>query len=94
MLDLLDGLAKVLQRPNVYAFLHIPIQAASNRVLRAMKREYTVEQFRLVVDTLMDRVPGLTIATDIICGFPGETDEEFEETLELIRQYRFPVEFI
>ena len=56
-----------------------------------MNREYTVSEFRRVADFLLARVPGLTLATDIICGFPGETEEHFEETLALIRDYRFPV---
>ena len=60
-------------------------------VLSGMNREYTVSEFRRVADYLLARVPGLTLATDIICGFPGETEEQFEETLSLIRDYRFPV---
>lgn len=86
----IDALCEVLCRPNVYAFLHIPVQAGSDRVLDAMKREYTIADFRRLVDTLLQRVPDMHIATDYICGFPGETDEDFEQTLELARQYHFP----
>lgn len=59
-----------------------------------MKREYCVADFKQVVDFLKEKVPGITIATDIICGFPGETDEDFQETMKLVEQYRFPSLFI
>uniref|UniRef100_A0A9J8BIP8 CDK5 regulatory subunit associated protein 1 like 1 n=1 Tax=Cyprinus carpio carpio TaxID=630221 RepID=A0A9J8BIP8_CYPCA len=68
--------------------------SASDSVLMDMKREYCCADFRRVVDFLQERVPGITIATDIICGLPGETDEDFEQTMELVRQYRFPSLFI
>nr|ACF79052.1 unknown [Zea mays] len=55
-----------------------------------MNREYTVGEFRKVVDTLCELVPGMQIATDIICGFPGETDEDFSETVNLVKEYQFP----
>ena len=58
---------------------------------RITNREYTVEDFRTVCDTLLAKVPNLTIATDVICGFPGETDEDFAQTLALIERYKFPV---
>ena len=70
--------------------MHIPVQSGSNAVLEAMKREYTVEEFRHVCDTLLEAVPGMVIATDIICGFPGETDEQWKETMDLIEEYKFP----
>lgn len=71
--------------------MHIPVQAGSNKVLEDMNREYTVEEFEQVCDFLIKNVPKITIATDIICGFPGETDDHFEETLNLVRKYKFPV---
>jgi len=91
ILDQLDAIAACLRHPNVFSFLHVPVQAGSNRVLAAMKREYTVEEFCLVVDTLRAAVPGVTIATDIICGFPGETEEDFLETLALVEKYNFAI---
>ncbi|XP_010217250.1 PREDICTED: threonylcarbamoyladenosine tRNA methylthiotransferase-like [Tinamus guttatus] len=87
-------MAKILNHPRVYAFLHIPVQSASDSVLMDMKREYCVADFKQVVDFLKEKVPGITIATDIICGFPGETDEDFQETMKLVDQYRFPSLFI
>ncbi|NWU25996.1 CDKAL methylthiotransferase, partial [Dyaphorophyia castanea] len=94
ILEHLEEMAKILNHPRVYAFLHIPVQSASDSVLMDMKREYCVADFKQVVDFLKEKVPGITIATDIICGFPGETDEDFLETMKLVEQYRFPSLFI
>ncbi|CEF97152.1 MiaB-like tRNA modifying enzyme, archaeal-type [Ostreococcus tauri] len=86
----LDAVAEAMRHPAVYAWMHIPVQSGSNAVLEAMKREYTVEEFRTVCDTLLEAVPGMVIATDVICGFPGETDEQWRETMQLIEEYKFP----
>ncbi|XP_040209719.1 threonylcarbamoyladenosine tRNA methylthiotransferase isoform X2 [Rana temporaria] len=94
ILEHLEEMAKILNHPRVYAFLHIPVQSASDSVLMDMKREYCIADFKRVVDFLKERVPGITIATDIICGFPGETDEDFKETLKLVEEYQFPSLFI
>ncbi|NXB90176.1 CDKAL methylthiotransferase, partial [Vidua chalybeata] len=94
ILEHLEEMAKILSHPRVYAFLHIPVQSASDSVLMDMKREYCVADFKQVVDFLKEKVPGITIATDIICGFPGETDEDFQETMKLVELYRFPSLFI
>jgi hypothetical protein len=85
----LESVVQVMKHPSVYAFLHVPVQAASNKVLDGMKREYTVEEFEKVCDYLLARVPDITIATDIICGFPGETVEDWNETMALCRKYNF-----
>ncbi|XP_038567823.1 threonylcarbamoyladenosine tRNA methylthiotransferase isoform X1 [Micropterus salmoides] len=94
ILEHLEEMAKILNHPRVYAFLHVPVQSASDSVLMDMKREYCIDDFKKVVDFLKERVPGVTIATDIICGFPGETDEDFQETVDLVKLYRFPSLFI
>ncbi|XP_017149118.1 threonylcarbamoyladenosine tRNA methylthiotransferase [Drosophila miranda] len=94
ILEHLEEVAKVLQHPRVYAFLHVPVQSGSDSVLGEMKREYCRKDFEHVVDFLRERVPGVTIATDIICGFPTETEEDFEETMTLCGRYRFPSLFI
>ncbi|XP_068662607.1 uncharacterized protein [Aristolochia californica] len=90
ILEHLKEIASVLLHPCVYSFLHVPVQSGSESVLSAMNREYTVSEFRTVVDTLYQLVPGMQIATDIICGFPGETDEDFAQTINLIKDYKFP----
>uniref|UniRef100_A0A670ICN9 tRNA-t(6)A37 methylthiotransferase n=1 Tax=Podarcis muralis TaxID=64176 RepID=A0A670ICN9_PODMU len=94
ILEHLEEMAKILNHPRVYAFLHVPVQSASDSVLMDMKREYCVADFKRVVDFLKEKVPGITIATDIICGFPGETDEDFQETMKLVEEYKFPSLFI
>ncbi|KAA0039222.1 threonylcarbamoyladenosine tRNA methylthiotransferase isoform X1 [Cucumis melo var. makuwa] len=90
ILEHLKEIAKVLSHPCVYSFLHVPVQSGSDAILSAMNREYTVSEFRTVVDTLTELVPGMQIATDIICGFPGETDEDFCKTINLIKEYNLP----
>ncbi len=67
------------------------MQAGNNTVLNQMNREYNVEEFRYCCDQLLERVPDITLATDIICGFPGETDDQWEDTMQLCRDYRFRI---
>ncbi|GAV62952.1 UPF0004 domain-containing protein/Radical_SAM domain-containing protein [Cephalotus follicularis] len=90
ILEHLKEIANVLRNPCVYSFLHVPVQSGSDTVLTAMNREYTINEFRIVINTLTDLVPGIQFATDIICGFPGETDEDFAQTVSLIQEYKFP----
>ena len=85
----LPAVAEAMKHPSVYAFLHVPVQAGSDSVLDAMRREYTVEEFETVCDYLLANVPDITIATDIICGFPGETEEDWNATMSLCRKYDF-----
>ncbi|XP_019637551.1 PREDICTED: threonylcarbamoyladenosine tRNA methylthiotransferase-like [Branchiostoma belcheri] len=94
ILEHLEEMAKILRHPQVYAFLHVPVQAASDSVLMDMRREYCLADFKQVVNFLKERVPNVTIATDVICGFPTETAEDFEETLQLVEEYKFPSLFI
>ncbi|KAJ6757888.1 RADICAL SAM PROTEINS [Salix koriyanagi] len=89
ILEHLKDIAEILRHPCVYSFLHVPVQSGSDAILTAMNREYTVNEFRTVVDTLTELVPGIQIATDIICGFPGETDKDFSQTVSLIKAYKF-----
>ncbi|KAA8538669.1 hypothetical protein F0562_028277 [Nyssa sinensis] len=89
ILEHLKDIADVLCHPCVYSFLHVPVQSGSDAILSAMNREYTVSEFRTVVDTLTELVPGMQIATDIICGFPGETDKDFAQTVSLVKKYKF-----
>ena len=91
ILENVNNMIKVLNHPNVYSFIHIPVQSGSNAVLDKMLREYTIEEFSFLCDKFIEGVPNITIATDIICGFPTETKENFEETLNLVEKYKFPV---
>lgn len=85
MLSQIEGLARCLNHPRMYSSLHIPVQSGSNHVLSLMKREYTVEQFEFLCNGLLERVPQLTLATDIICGFPGETEQGKNGSRVLLR---------
>ena len=89
MREHLTAIAQALHHPACFAYLHIPVQSGSNAVLEAMNREYTVEEFEECCDALLASVPDLELATDIIAGFPGETDEDQEHTMRLLRKYRF-----
>jgi threonylcarbamoyladenosine tRNA methylthiotransferase CDKAL1 len=91
ILEHLEAMAEVLSHPRVFAFLHVPVQAGSNRVLDAMRREYTVEEYRRVCDFLLERIPGMTIATDIIAGFPTETESDFDKTMTLVGDYKLAI---
>ncbi len=68
---------------------HLPVQCGSDRVLEAMRRPYTIEHYLGRVARLRERVPNIGLTTDIIVGFPGETEADFEATLELLRQVRY-----
>ena len=94
ILEHLADVAEILRHPRVYSFLHVPVQAGCNDVLQVMNREYTVEEFELICDTLVREVPDMLIATDIICGFPSESEESFQRTLRLCQKYQFPALYI
>lgn len=64
-------MGQALNHPSVFSYLHVPVQSGSDAVLKRMNREYTLADFELVADTLLQLVPDLELATDIICGFPG-----------------------
>ncbi len=90
ILEHLDAIATVLNHPLVFSYLHVPVQSGSDEVLKGMNREYTRAEFERVCDVLLEKVEGMELATDIISGFPGETDADHEQTMTLIRKYRFP----
>jgi len=89
MLYHIDGIIDILRRPNVHAFMHIPVQSGSDRVLTAMKREYSVAEFMYLADKLKEAIPDIFLLTDIICGFPAESEEDWQATMELVRKYKF-----
>lgn len=76
-------------QPKLGRYMHLPVQAGNNRTLERMKRKVTVEEYLERINWLQKAVPGIAISTDIIVGFPGETDDEFEDTLRLIEKIRF-----
>ena len=80
--------------PSLCEFVHFPMQAGSNRILKKMHRIYTIEQYLEKVALLREIVPGVSLGTDIIVGFPTETEEEFQETYRLFKEIRYSVAFI
>ena len=91
ILNRLEGMARCMNHPRMYAFIHVPVQSGSSNVLNDMKREYSREEFERVCDVLSELVPDVTLATDIICGFPTEDEDDFQETMSLVRKYQFAV---
>ena len=79
--------------PKLVSFLHLPVQAGSDRVLAAMKRGYTVLEFKSIVRKLRAVRPGLTLSSDFIVGFPGETEDDFNKTMQLIDDIGFDTSF-
>lgn len=89
-----DLLAAVRDLPKVSKYLHVPVQSGSNAVLARMKRGYTVEEYREVLERTREWIPGVAVTSDFIVGFCGETDNEFELTMDLVRESRFKNSFI
>lgn len=83
---LIDAIAAV---PSACEHVNLPVQAGDDEVLRRMRRTYTNEQYRERIARIRDTIPGVTLSTDIIVGFPGESDQQFERTLELVRDLEF-----
>jgi len=82
-------IAAVRDLPKVCKHLHLPVQSGSDRVLKAMRRRYTRGSYLDLVARLRDAVPGIALSTDMIVGFPGETEDDFEQTLDLVRHARY-----
>ena len=84
--DVIDAIAKC---DKVCKLVHLPLQAGNTKVLKEMNRKYTKEDYLNLVEKMKQRIPNLTLSTDIIVGFPGETDEEFEDTLDVVKKVNF-----
>src|SRR5437660_8770951 len=84
-----DVIEAMAQTPNVCPALHMPLQSGSDRVLRAMRRSYRAERYLGIIDRVRAAMPHAAITTDLIVGFPGETDEDFQQTLNVVEQARF-----
>ena len=92
--DLSDELIEVMARSEkICRHLHLPLQSGSSRILKVMNRRYTKEQYLDLAERIKKAVPGISLTTDIIVGFPGETDEDFEETMDVVRKVRYDSAF-
>jgi MiaB-like tRNA modifying enzyme len=81
----LDSIINGFESPKIYKFLHVPVQSGDNDILEKMNRKYNVDDFQKIIDSFKERYPDITIATDIIVGFPTETDEQFQNTINLLK---------
>jgi threonylcarbamoyladenosine tRNA methylthiotransferase CDKAL1 len=87
-LDILEDLLEAYRDEKVFKFVHLPVQSGDDQVLKKMRRFYTVADFKKIVDAFRSAFPKITIATDVICGFPGEDEEAFKRTLQLIEDVK------
>ncbi|MEM2089677.1 MAG: tRNA (N(6)-L-threonylcarbamoyladenosine(37)-C(2))-methylthiotransferase [Candidatus Pacearchaeota archaeon] len=86
VLPILDDLIEQYKNEKMFKFLHLPLQSGSNRILKLMNRKYSVEDFFKIINKFRKEIPEITISTDIIVGFPQETNEDFEETLNAMEK--------
>ena len=92
--DLSDELIEVMRDcPKICPHLHLPLQSGSSRILKLMNRVYNKEQYLALAKKIQTEIPDISLTTDIIVGFPGETEEDFEETLDVVRQVRYDSAF-
>jgi tRNA-2-methylthio-N6-dimethylallyladenosine synthase len=86
--ELLDAVAEL---PKVCPHIEVPIQAGDDAILKAMRRGYTADDYRRLIGNIRERIPGVSIATDIIVGFPGETESQFQKTFDLLQELKMDV---
>lgn len=92
--DLSDELIRVMaESDKICRHLHLPVQSGSSRILEKMNRRYTKESYLALVERIKNAVPDISLTTDIIVGFPGETEEDFQETLDVVRKVRYDSAF-
>ena len=84
-----DVIEAIADCDKVCKLIHLPLQSGNTKVLKEMNRKYTKEQYLNLVEKMKNKIPNLTLSTDIIVGFPGETDEEFEDTLDVVNKVKF-----
>src|SRR3989338_2617355 len=87
-IKMLPQLIEAFKHEKMFKFLHLPVQSGNNKVLDDMKREYTVEDYKKIIMEFKKAIPEMQIMTDLICGFPTESDEQFEDTIRLIEETR------
>ena len=88
VLKMLPDLVDAFQNQNVFKFIHLPVQSGDDEVLKSMNRSYSNKDFTRIVEAFREAIPSITLATDVICGFPSETQDAFEKTLRLIEKVK------
>ena len=92
--DMTKGMVDALGRSsNIVTQLHLPVQSGSDNILKRMNRHYSVEKYKDLLQYCREKIDGVTITTDIIVGFPGETEEDFQQTLQLLKDVRYDMAF-
>ena len=88
--DMIDVIAAY---PNIMPYIHLPIQSGSDNILKKMNRRYTISEYKNLFNELKTKIPGVSITTDIIVGFPGETEEDFKKTLEIYNELKYDLAY-
>lgn len=86
LLSYWEEFADLYQDPRLFRFLHLPVQSGSSRILQSMGRRHSADDYRMLVEAFRNRIPDLTLSTDIIVGFPGESEQDFEDTMNLLKE--------
>ena len=84
-----EMITTIAKYPNIMPYIHLPLQSGSSRILKLMGRRYTKEEYLELFDKMKKKIPGVAISTDIIVGFPGETESDFTETLEVVKHCKY-----
>lgn len=84
-----EMITTIAKYPNIMPYIHLPLQSGSSRILKLMGRRYTKEEYLELFDKMKKKIPGVAISTDIIVGFPGETESDFKETLEVVKHCKY-----
>ena len=92
--DFTDKMIEVISKcDNIMPYIHLPIQSGSDRILKLMGRKYTIKEYLEIVRKLREKIPNVSITTDIIVGFPGETEEDFQKTLDIVNQVKYDLAY-
>jgi tRNA-2-methylthio-N6-dimethylallyladenosine synthase len=92
--DFTDDMIEIISKySNIMPYIHLPLQSGSTKILRLMGRRYTKEEYIALYHKIKERIPNVSITTDIIVAFPGETEEDFEETLEVVNMLKFDLAY-
>ena len=92
--DFTDKMIDVISKcDNIMPYIHLPIQSGSDRILKLMGRKYTVEEYLKLVEKIRERVPNVSVTTDIIVGFPGETEDDFKQTLDIVNRVKYDLAY-